>query len=126
MVSMTDLEQRLGNRLGEVFGITDVHEVELMQGGLLCENFSIRAGTQRYFLKQYRKQTSTWVYEIKFAEQYFAENDIPVILPITDRHGRTAFWFEDNWYSLFPFIEGIQKDADALTLDDVQIGRAHV
>jgi Ser/Thr protein kinase RdoA (MazF antagonist) len=109
----------LGGRLSELFGIGRVTGIEPMHGGLLCQNFNVETETGRYFLKQYRKQTSTWVYEIKFAEQYFASNDVPVILPLKDDSERSAFWHEDNWYSLFPFVSGIQKDSEQLTPGEV-------
>ncbi len=110
----------LEGRLSELFPIGAIRSISYAHGGLLCNNFFVDAAAGRYFLKQYRKQTSSWVYEIKFAEEFFADNGIPVILPLKDAHGRAAFWHEDNWYSIFPFVEGIQKDSDALSASEVQ------
>ena len=58
-----------------------------------------------FFLKQYQERTSDVVFEIKYAEKFFAEGGLPVILPLADRHGRLVFWAADHWFSLFPFIE---------------------
>lgn len=107
--------QGLGGYLAELFPIGVVCNMRFVHGGLLCQNFLVEAEQGTFFLKQYRKQTSAWVYEIKFAEEFFADNDIQVILPFKDESGRAAFWYDDNWYSLFPFVEGIQKASDALS-----------
>lgn len=101
-------------RIGEILGI------EPAIGSLLCENFIVDTTSGRYFVKQYRWKMSRWVHKVKLAEQYFAERGIPVILPILDRDGRPSFWFNDNWYSVFPYVNGIQKTSAELLPAELQ------
>lgn len=87
--------------VGEVQGHTFVH------GGYMGQNYRIDTQRGVYFLKQYQNRINTIIHEIKTAEQYFASQGLPIILPIRDRYDREAFWLDGNWYSLFPFIDGI-------------------
>jgi Ser/Thr protein kinase RdoA (MazF antagonist) len=81
----------------------------------MCHNYRLTTDRGVYFLKQYRNKISTVVHEIKFAEEYFASQGLPVLLPVEDRHGRKAFWLDGHWLSVFSFIEASTpqlKDVD--------------
>lgn len=96
----------LSRKLDQLFAIGTVRSVSLVHGWYMSQNLRIETDSGIYFLKQYRNRLSSIVHEIKRAETYFAGEGIPVILPIPDRFGRSAFWLEGNWFSLFPFVEG--------------------
>jgi Ser/Thr protein kinase RdoA (MazF antagonist) len=104
---------RFAKRLKDLFGVSDIQSIQEAPGGLLCQNFLLRTGQGSFFLKQYRNKFSGSVSEIKFSEQFFATHNVPVILPIRDRLDRPAFFAEENWYSLFPFVNGAHPNAHA-------------
>lgn len=96
--------ERVKARILQLFHCGDVTGFERMEGGYLCQNFRVETQTGTYFLKQYRNRISSQIHEIKEAEQFFASQGIPVILPLQDVFGRSVFLADRNWFSLFPFI----------------------
>lgn len=117
--------------LAKLFGFESIGEFELIKGGHLCQNFVLNADGKKYFLKQYRHKLSQVVYQIKRAEQIFADKGIRVIPPLRDcRYGRTAFYFGRNWYSLFAFVDHQSITSADLTRDGLrslghQLGEIH-
>lgn len=93
--------------LRDLFRLSDVRSFSGISGGLMSQNFRVETDRGAFFLKQYSNRVNTVIHEIKIAEQYFSEHGFPIILPVKDRYAREAFWMNGNWYSLFPFIEGI-------------------
>lgn len=102
----------------DIFHIGKVEKIENAIGGFLCQNYIVHSEKGKYFLKQYRRQRSFWVREIKAGETFFSDHGVPIIRPIPDRDGRPMFWFDDHWYSLFPFVEGVEKTCG--TLSDIE------
>lgn len=99
--------EKLTLHLPTIFQIGAVRSILPATGGLLCTNSVIEAERGKYFLKQYRWQSDAWIHGIKASEKHFSDNGIPVVLPVPDVDGRPVFWFEGNWYSLFPYIDGL-------------------
>ncbi|MBU0646067.1 phosphotransferase [Patescibacteria group bacterium] len=106
---------QLVEHLNDLFELGAVKQFKLFEGGYMCQNYDLVSERGHFFLKQYRHRFSHRVSEMKKAERFFAERGFPVILPINDRHGRDTFWFQGNWYSLFPFIEAQSPKAHQLT-----------
>ena len=106
-----DLKELLQN----LFDLSDTPIIELVYDRYRCLNYRVISGERKFFLKQYRGRTGEEVFETKFAERYFAQHGLPIILPIHDRFGRPAFLFEDEWFSLFPHIDAKQPQYGALT-----------
>jgi len=104
----------LSERLHELFGFGPVTSLEKVHGGYTCQNFRLTTTAGIFFLKQYQNHLRQWVPDIKYAERYFAGHGIPVVLPLRDTFGRTAFWFDNFWYSLFPYIEASSPDPAAM------------
>lgn len=98
-------KEELSRRLQKLFDLRELSDLELLTGGFLCQNFTLRIGAQRFFLKQYRHKLSQVVHQVKYAEESFAAHGVPVLCPLKDRFGRGAFFLDRNWYSLFPFID---------------------
>jgi len=114
----------LSKKLDQLFAIGTVRSVSLVHGWYMSQNLRVETEAGTYFLKQYRNRLSTTVHEIKRAEAYFAAEGLPVILPIDDRFGRSAFWFEGNWFSLFPFVDGTSPAYGSLSSSEVRsLGR---
>ncbi len=94
----------LADRLRLYFDFGRVLDLSFVYGGFMCHNYRLETECGTFFLKQYRNKISTIVHEIKHAEEFFAHHDLPVLIPIRDRFGRSAFWLNGHWISLFPFI----------------------
>lgn len=109
----------LSKKLGQLFAIGSVHSVSLVNGWYMSQNLRVETDAGVFFLKQYRNRVSTTVHEIKRAEAYFARAGLPVILPVEDRFGRSAFWFDGNWFSLFPFVDGKSPEYGLLSSGDI-------
>ena len=77
---------------------------EKIKGGYLTDNFSISNGKNKYFLKQYRFDDEQLIQNIHKVKYFFANNGIPVILPIKNTSGQSYFIFDNKIYALFPFI----------------------
>lgn len=106
---------RLSKKLDNLYGIGAVRGLSLVHGGYMSRNFRLETDQGIFFLKQYRNRISTVIHEIKYAEQFFAEHGLPVITPVMDRFSRPAFWFDENWYSVFPFVDGRSPLSEELT-----------
>lgn len=107
------------NLLADLFGFTEVGGFRLVHGGYMSQNFRVETDRGPFFLKQYRNRINTIVHEIKAAEQFFADQGLPVILPVKDRYGREAFWTHGNWYGLFPFIAGSAPERTHMTKEKI-------
>lgn len=107
--------EALSERLHELFGLGPVLSLERVHGGYTCQNFRLQTSAGSFFLKQYQNHLRQWVPDIKFAEKHFAGHGVPVVLPVKDRFGRTAFLFDSYWYSLFPFVDGSSPDPASLS-----------
>lgn len=122
---------RVAARMEDLFGFSSVGEFSVVHGGYMSQNFRVDTDKGPYFLKQYRNRISTVVHEIKHAEEYFAGEGIPVIVPEKDRHGRAAFWEDETWFSLFPFVDRAPPSLESLNVDNVRtlglaLGRMHM
>ncbi|MBI5369800.1 phosphotransferase [Candidatus Uhrbacteria bacterium] len=125
-----DFDQ-MSETLVDLFGCDRVEEYVSVRKGMLGENHRVNTAVGPFFLKRYRERISTVVHEIKMAETYFFENGLPVIIPIRDRFGREAFWLDECWYSLYPFIDGespsrAQMTPDLLRSMGAQLAMLHV
>lgn len=94
----------LADRLRSYFDFGRVLDLSFVYGGFMCHNYRLETERGTFFLKQYRNKISTIVHEIKHAEEFFASRGLPVLLPVRDRFGRSAFWLNGHWLSVFPFI----------------------
>lgn len=94
----------LAERLSAYFDFGRMLDLSFVYGGFMCHNYRLETERGIFFLKQYRNKISTIVHEIKHAEEFFAAQGLPVLLPIRDRFGRSAFWLNGHWLSVFPFI----------------------
>lgn len=90
----------------------EIISTEKVEKGFLSENHILLTKSGKYFLKKYRFNTKERIEEIHTVKKYFADNSIPVILPLQHKDG--TFFFEDGWYALFPFVTGEQFEGDEL------------
>lgn len=97
--------RKLIDKINIIYGLKLDHIHEKIKGGYLTDNYLLNDGKKRFFLKKYRGDDRDRICEIHKAKFYFASNDIPIILPIKDVDGGTFFYYQKNYYALFPYIE---------------------
>jgi Ser/Thr protein kinase RdoA (MazF antagonist) len=116
--------------LEKLFGFSSIQDLVLIVGGHLSKNFLLLVGGEKYFLKQYRYKLNPVIHQIKFAETFYSSKGVRVIMPLRDRFDRPAFFFNGNWFSLFPFIDKKAIEISQLTDDGLmtlanQLGVMH-
>jgi Ser/Thr protein kinase RdoA (MazF antagonist) len=76
-------------------------------------NFIIHDSHKKYFLKNYRLDVAgnrERLEEIHAIEQFFRSRSIPVITPLRTKNGANIFQHENEFYSIYPFVEAITID----------------
>lgn len=116
--------------LRDLYGFSSIDEVQLIYNRYRCLNYIIRVeGGTTFFLKRYVGRSGEEVFETKTAERFFHENGMPIVLPLLDKHGRPAFFLDNDWFSLFPFIDQSQPKVPLSDnyLDSLggELGRIH-
>ncbi len=120
----------IARTLADLFDFGFIGEITHVHGSYASDNFRVQSTAGPLFLKRYRNRISNVVDEIKRSEQYFAQEGIPVLLPLLDTYGRGAFWHEGHWFSVFPWVDGVAPVQGGLTLETVNslgtmLGRIH-
>jgi homoserine kinase type II len=83
-----------------------VEFLENVNSGYLSQNFILKNNDNKFFLKQYRFdniQKVNTVHQVKF---FFANGNIPIILPIKNDLDEYVFEHKNMIYSLFPYVDG--------------------
>jgi homoserine kinase type II len=81
-------------------GITEVTE------GWMSNNFVVKSGGEKYFLKCHRLLSLRSINDIQAAERFFFLRGISVVVPLRTRSGKLVFKEDGRFYSLFPFVSG--------------------
>jgi len=102
--------------VAERYGLGGIDDQGSVEGGYLSRNQIVGHGEDRYFLKQYRfrdeariraaRIRAARIRAIHGAKFFFAQGDIPIILPLADVEGETFFSCQGHSYALFPFVAG--------------------
>lgn len=95
-------------KIVDSYKISNISKVERVEMGYLSENhFLTDIEGKKYFLKKYRSKYSyddvNYTHQVK---RYFHNGGVPVVLPVTNSSGGTVLVFDDEIYSLFPFVIG--------------------
>lgn len=101
--------------LKELYGLASVNDFTPVSGGFTTENFTFSSDNNRYFLKRYNTLDTQRIHDITVAQERFAKGGIPVITPVRDKHGEAAFYFDDAWWGVFPFVVGQTRSSEQLT-----------
>ncbi len=94
------------DKINKIYDLKIDYLYEKVKGGYLTDNFSLSDGQHKYFLKQYRSDDVEIIQNIHKVKQFFADYNIPIILPIKDTNNETYFTHENKIYTLFPFVNG--------------------
>ena len=115
-------------KLKRLFRFFVIDNIEPLYSGYKAQNYKLTADGKEYFLKEYCRRVSHTVYQIKQSEQYFFDSGIPVLLPCKDIRGRSAFYLNGNWFSLFPFVKdqsmSVSKISDHSLFQKVRLGQS--
>ncbi len=120
----------LANLINGLYGIR-IAKSRVVREGFLSRNHILFCKKDNYFLKQYRFSDKDKIAEIHRVKRLFAENGIPVILPLSNKKYSTYFRFDSKYYALFPFVRGRkllsrQLSVKALKSAGAMLARIHV
>lgn len=104
-------------KVNKLFDLPSLSYVGKAKGGFLSDNYVLTSKTSKYFLKKYRNSVGNRLPIISETEEFFANQDIPIILPIKTRTGKSYFEIDNEYYSLYPFVKakGFDHKKDNLT-----------
>lgn len=108
-----EIYSELQKKVFKHYGI-EALSFELVKKGVLTTNYIVTTPDTKYFLKRYRFDLEKRVTENHLIEHFFADKGIPVILGIPAHNGRTYFTHGNGFYTLFPFVNGIQYERGML------------
>jgi len=102
-------------KIAGLYKLNPLEHTEKVAKGYLSENHIIFDGEKKYFLKKYRFDNEEKIKQIHSVKQYFAERDIPVVLPFPIKDSLTFFSYNNSYYALFPFINEKQFERNKVT-----------
>jgi homoserine kinase type II len=103
------LPKELIQKINHLFDFRDkIGVIRKVDKGYLSDNYIVGNKKERLFLKKYRSFGIDRLKEVQAVKQFYTEREIPVILPLQNKNGKTFFKWRGNFYSLFPFVDGIQ------------------
>ncbi len=100
------MDKQLLAKINSLYSLPTLSYKGKAKGGFLSDNYVLQTKTSTYFLKKYRQSVGDRLPVITKTEQFFANADIPIILPILTKKGSSFFSVEGYHYSLYPFISG--------------------
>lgn len=111
------MNAKILKQLNSFFNIPTLSYKGKAKGGFLSDNYVLTNKTDKYFLKKYRTAVGNRLPIISTTEEFFANNEIPIILPIKTKKGKGYFEIEKEYYSLYPFVKarGFDHKKDKLT-----------
>lgn len=122
--------EKLQKKINNLYGI-NVSSFERVVRGFLSENYFLKDGQKKFFLKKYGFNNTKRVTEIHTSKRHFADGGIPVILPISLLDGNTFFTYDNSHYALFPFVDERQSERGFLTDTEIislgkMLGQIHL
>lgn len=111
---------RLCVLLKELYGMGSITDFRLLGGGFTTENFLFSDGGRTYFLKRYNTTDTSRIHDIATAYERFFQGGIPVIQPMKNGQGDYCFFLDNAWWGVFPFVEGVVKRSEDLTMTDLR------
>lgn len=109
-VILIAMNKILLEKINSLFNLPPLSYKGKAKGGFLSDNYILTSKTNKYFLKKYRNSVGNRLPIISETEEFFANQDIPIILPIKTKKGKSYFEIENEYYSLYPFVKAIGFD----------------
>ncbi len=126
------MDSNLIDYLNQAYKLDILEQVEKVTGGFLSDNYRLETKSgQKFFLKQHRHTDENVIRQVMIIEKYFSDHKIPIILPISDLHNQSYFKYQENFYSLYPYINA--KSVSRKTISDkaleqmgIMLGKIHL
>jgi Ser/Thr protein kinase RdoA (MazF antagonist) len=111
------LNPKILKKVNSFFNIPTLSYKGKAKGGFLSDNYIVENKAGKYFLKKYRNSVGNRLPIISETEEFFANQDIPIILPFKTKTGKSYFLIDEEYYSLYPFVKakGFDHKKDPLT-----------
>lgn len=110
------LDQKLINKINVIYDLgAKVEFLSVVKKGFLSENYILKNKQQKFFLKKYRNFGLGRLRETHKVKKFFNNSGIPAIMPMSAKDNKTFFKFKDDYFSLFPFIDGREIDVNKLS-----------
>lgn len=98
--------------------LTQPQILKNINGGSRSKNFLIKDRNQYFFLKNYYLSQKD-VLQIHKIQNFFFEKGIPVICPVLNNKNKSISIFNDQIYTLFPFINGYTIPKEKLSKENL-------
>ncbi|MBP7846088.1 MAG: phosphotransferase [Candidatus Pacebacteria bacterium] len=112
--------EALKNHVEDSYRIGAISYISEVLGGNLTNNFKIVSEEGVYFLKQHRPSVASRILYVEKGEIFLKDNGIPIVLPIQNKNGLLHTVFENNTYTLYPFVDGIEVERKNLKKSHIQ------
>jgi len=118
MGSYTQLSDSEVERIARAFGIGNVASWEAIARGCVNSNFAVSAAGTRYFLRiNEGKDEADVRYESELVEA-LADVGVPTPAPLRARGGEPFVLDAGRFVSLFPWIEGVHREPEEVSVAD--------
>jgi Ser/Thr protein kinase RdoA (MazF antagonist) len=104
----------LDKTLRDKYGVDTISNIYKAKGGHDGDNSIIETGHNKYFLKQYVNFSEERIIEVHKTYQYFQNSGIPTVSPLKCNDNADYFKFDENYCSLFPFINAREISREEL------------
>lgn len=108
------MDNTLLQKISQLYRISTIQKYELVEKGYLSQNHVLKTADGKFFLKRYNFKHSNDVALVHKAKFFFSSQNVPVILPFETVESHTFFGYQNIFYALFPFIDGINLHRDEL------------
>lgn len=99
------IDPKILELLADSYNLTSLNIQDTI-GGLSALNLIVSSDSGPLVLKRYRPKEIEAVNRIEAVTELLAQNDIPVALPLKTPDGLKHFVYSDQYYALFPKIDG--------------------
>jgi len=120
------MDKEIESKISKLYSLKNpVIFVKEVKEGYLSQNCILSDTKDKFFLKQYSTGYSInnlkEIHKVKF---FFGNRDIPVILPYRINNKESIFKYNNKYYTLFPYVEGIMLSREKLTKNEnLNLGR---
>lgn len=101
--------------LSSLFNIGPITNITAVTEGVLSTNNVFDADGSKYFLKNYKSMALNNIQHVHKAMDFFKINGLPVTMPIKTVKGDTVFFFNEDYYALFPYVDALKVYKNSAT-----------
>ena len=98
------------NKIIAIYNLSIPITITKIEKGFSSINYKIETQDQVFFLKKHRASGTKRIETIEKAEQFFADNNIPVVSPVKNITGDLHVVIDNTYYVIYPFVSGISYE----------------